>query len=156
MKHSDKLNINRLLHHCDMFRYACDGSPEFRMNPIASDFFQFGLLHLTSTLFITEGGMFHRILDPMGHSTLLRRVDAALDSKVGKTTLRQFVRSKRNKLATHGDLSFASQPREIQKVTYSRRALQQFEQAMTSLEAAVLALAHELEKMMKPKKHRKA
>lgn len=153
MKQSDRLRIERLLKLCRMFLYACGGSPECRVNAVADDLFQFALLHVTSTMFITEEGVFHRILNPMRHQALLAGVDAALDSRVGKTTLRQFIRSKRNKLATHGDLSFSSQPREVRNVTFSPRALQQFEAAMYSLESAVRALSRGLEAMTKRTKN---
>src|SRR3989304_7997778 len=99
MKRSDKMKLERLPRHCCMFGYACGGSPELLVNEVANDFFQFGLLHLTSTAFILESGrLFHRILDPMGYGHLLKDIDSALNSKVGQTTLREFIRLKRNKL----------------------------------------------------------
>ena len=150
MKRSDKMKLERLLRHCCMFGYACGGSPELLVNEVANDFFQFGLLHLTSTAFILEsGGLFHRILDPMGYGHLLKDIDSALNSKVGKTTLREFIRLKRNKLATHGDLSFYSQTKEIQNVTFGKRALREFESAMSALETATTALSLELRAIMR-------
>ena len=159
MKRLDKLKLERLLGHCDMFLFASHGSPVLHTSPVASQFVQFGLLHLTATMFIItdkksdpKGGVFHRILDPMGYGALLGSVDSALDSRIGKTTLKQFVRSKRNRMATHGDLSFLSQPKEVQNVTFSKRALRQFEAAMESLESAVLALSRNLEALIRSKK----
>lgn len=85
----------------------------------------------------------------MGYGHLLKDVDSALNSKVGKTTLREFIRLKRNKLATHGDLSFYSQPKEIQNVTFSKRALREFERAMSALETAAYALSRKLKEMVR-------
>ena len=82
-----------------MYLYASHGSFEIMINPIAKDFFSFGLLHLTSTMFITkdsrsdpEGGVFHRVLDPLGYGKLLDSIDAILNSPIGETTLKQFIR----------------------------------------------------------------
>ena len=163
MKRSERLSVERLLRHCRMFLYASAGSPDCLVNPVAENFFQFGLLHLTSTMFITTdkktdpaAGVFHRILDPMGHGTLLAGVDAALATKVGQTTLRQFIRTKRNKLATHRDLSFLSQSKEARNVAYNKIALKQYEAAMHLLETAVLALSRELERMTEAKNRARA
>ena len=137
-----------------MYIYASSGSPELMVNEIARDFFNFGLLHLTSTMFITtdsrsdpEGGVFHRILDPLGYGNLLDSIDSILDSPVGNTTLRQYIRSKRNKLAVHGSLKFSSQPREVQDVTFDDEALSQFEERMYDLDDAVKVLLGELKSL---------
>lgn len=148
--------ISSLVRHCRMYIYASGGSPELMVNQIARDFFNFGCLHLVSTMFITtdsrsdpEGGAFHRILDPLGYGTLLDPIDNILDSQVGNTTLRQYIRSKRNKLAVHGSLEFSSQPREVQDVTFDKEALIQFEKRMQDLDEAVAVLEGELEKIEK-------
>jgi hypothetical protein len=146
--------ISSLVRHCRMYMYASSGSPELMVNEIARDFFTFGLLHLISTMFITtdsrndpEGGVFHRILDPLGYRKLLDSIDNILDSPVGNTTLRQYIRSKRNKLAVHGSLKFSSQPREVQDVILDDEALNQFKQNMHDLDGAVAVLIEELEKL---------
>lgn len=122
--------IYSLVRHCQMYMYASNGRPELMFNEIARDFFTFGLIHLISTMFITtdsqsdpEGGVFHRILDPLGYGTLLYSIDDILDSPIGKTSLRQYIRSKRNKLAVHGSLEFSSQPNKVQDVTFDEEAL---------------------------------
>ena len=136
-----------------MYLYGSAGSPELMVNDVAQDFFSFALLHLTCTMFITTDppdprqGIFHRILDPMGQSHLLAEVDNILDSAVGKTTLRQFLRSKRNKLATHGSVAFSSQPREVQDVTFDEESLQQHHDAMTQLDRAVFRLEQRLRRL---------
>lgn len=146
--------ISSLVRHCRMYMYASKGSPEPMFNEIASDFFTFGLLHLISTMFITtdsrsdpEGGFFHRVLDPLGYGTLLETVDDILDSPVGMTKLRQYIRSKRNKLAVHGSLGFSSQPSEVQDVTFDDEALIQFTERMHDFDEAVAVLERKLEEL---------
>lgn len=151
---ADKTKVECLIRHCRMFLYASNASPEFVMNPVAKEFLVFGLLHLTCTMFITtdaqtdpHGGAFHRVLDKMGHGHLLDDIDAALDVTVGRTTLKQYLRAKRNKLATHGELALASQPKEIQDVTFSKKSLRQFDSAMSKLESAVHILLRRLQQL---------
>jgi hypothetical protein len=115
MKPFDEHPVSALRRHCRMYLYGSSGSPELLMNEVARDFFSFAMLHLICTMFITTdqrsdpaGGVFHRVLDPMGMSYLLTDIDRRLDSPIGNTTLRIFVRSKRNKLATHGRLAFSN------------------------------------------------
>ncbi len=86
-----------------MYIYASAGSPKLIVNETARDFFTFGMLHLVSTMFITtdsgkdpEGGVFHRLLDPMGLGSMIDAIDTILETLVGKTTLKQFIRPKRN------------------------------------------------------------
>ena len=130
MRPSDEHPISALRRHCRMYLYGSGGSFELMGNEVARDFFSFAMLHLTCTMFITTDrgnprqGIFHRTLDPIGQSHLLTEVDDILDSPLGKTTLRQFLRSKRNKLATHGTVTFSSQPREVQDVTFDDESLQ--------------------------------
>ena len=137
-----------------MYLYASEGHPEQMANPGAQDFFIFGLLHLISTMFITldnrkekHGGVFHRILDPMGYGDLLDEVDDILALPVGKTNLKQYIRTKRNKMATHGTLEFDAQDKETQEVTDDHKAIDQYYQAMHELDAAVLNLQAELTKL---------
>ena len=92
-------------------------------------------------------GVFHRTLDPMGHSDLLNEIDDILGSPLGKTTLRQFIRSKRNKLATHGNVAFSSQPHEVRDVSFDQESLKQFQDAMTRLDHAVFRLEQKLSRL---------
>jgi len=153
MRPSDEHPISALRRHCRMYLYGSGGSFELMGNEVARDFFSFAMLHLTCTMFITTDrgnprqGIFHRTLDPIGQSHLLTEVDDILDSPLGKTTLRQFLRSKRNKLATHGTVTFSSQPREVQDVTFDDESLQQHYDAMTRLDAAVFKLEEELRRL---------
>jgi len=150
MTTSDEHPISALRRHCRMYLYGSGGSPELMVNEVAQDFFSFTMLHLTCTMFITTDhgdprqGIFGRILDPMGQSHLLTEIDSILDSPLGKTTLRQFLRSKRNKVATHGSVAFSSQPREVQDITFDDESLQQHHDAMTKLDQAVFMLEEEL------------
>lgn len=140
-----------LRRHCRMYLYGSAGSPELLVNDIARDFYSFALLHLTCTMFITTdtkkdpaGGAFHRILDPMGYSEFLTDIDRILDQPIGKTNLRHYIRSKRNKLATHGSLAFTTQPQAVQEVTFDDVSLTQFRTAMHELDDAVAKLEQQL------------
>lgn len=157
---SDKKNreiLESLIWHCRMFLYGCSDSPELLVNEIANSFFQFAMLHLTSTMFITKdkssdthGGFFYRALSPMGLEYLLAPIEKVLDSPIGNTTLREFIRSKRNKLCTHGDLSFRSQPLKIQTVAWDNNAIEQFNEAHENLNLQVQNLLKQLELVMPP------
>jgi len=156
MKQCDEESIYSLIRHCQMYIYASGDSPEIILNEVAKDFFNFGFLHLISTMFITKdsrsetkGGAFHRILDPLGYGLLMDPIDNILDSPIGKTTLRQYIRSKRNKLCTHGSLKFFTQPHEVRNVTFNNKALNQFEERMYSLDEAVIILKNKLDKLEK-------
>ena len=83
---------------------------------------------------------------------LLNPVETALSRKIGKTTLREFLRQKRNKLVTYGYLDFESQLFKLQKVTHSKRAIRQFNQAFEELESAVQSLLKQLKKELHNKK----
>ena len=65
------------------------------------------------------------------------------------TTLRQYIRSKRNKLAVHGSLEFSAQPSEVQEVTFDEDALSQFTESMHDLDEAVLILEKKLKELDK-------
>ena len=154
MKHDEQV-INCLIRHCRMYLYGANGNPEPLHNEVARDFFTFAFLHLTSTMFITTdqkgqpGGLFHRLLNPMNLGTLLTPIDLILERPLGKTTLKQFIRTKRNKLATHGTLAFSTQPKEVQAVTFDDSTLQQYHDAMSDLATAILRVLTELEKLEK-------
>lgn len=143
-----------LKRHCRMYLYGSNGSPEVIVNEVAQDFYIFALLHLISTMFITadnkndeNGGIFHRILDPLGKEILLIDIDKILSQPIGKTTLKQYIRTKRNKLATHGKLSFSSQPEQIKKLTFNEKNVNQFYEGMRRLDKAVYKLYNDLEKL---------
>lgn len=153
MTMGDEHPIRALRRYCRMYFYGSRGSPELMLNEVAQDFFSFALLHLTCTMFITTDhgdpcpGIFHRALDPLGLADLLTEIDQILDSRLGQTTLRQFLRSKRNKLATHGTGCFSSQPADVQAVTFDEDALQQYAAAMTQLDEAVFTLERKLARL---------
>ena len=143
--------IGRLRRHCQMFLFGCNPGAYFIKNDIEEDFVNFALMHLICTMFITRdksketrGGVFYRILNPIGYANLLDPIEEALNMKVGKTTLRNYIRNKRNKLAAHGDLSFDSQKDEVQEVTFNEEALDEFKEAMSTLEFEVSQLYRKL------------
>ncbi len=139
-----------------MYLFGAKGHPAIMLGgDDAQDFTQFALLHLISTMFITtddksetKGGVFHRILDPLGYSSLLTDIDATLQMPVGKITLKQFLRTKRNKLATHGTMGFDTQNVNAQEVIDNEQAIWQFNNAMEKLDQNVQALLLELEELI--------
>lgn len=157
MKSANENQISMLIRHCRMYLYGSKCSPEMLVNDIAQDFYNFSLLHLTCTMFITTDqknspqGIFHRILDPLHKRELLADIDIIFDSPIGNTTLRQFIRSKRNKLATHGLLDFSSQPKDVQNITFNKNSLQQYQDAMFKLDKAVSRLEQKLCHMLSEK-----
>jgi len=142
--------IEMLRRHCAMYRYGADASRSPFLSPTAESFISFAGLHLVNTMFITTdthggaGGAFHKVLDPLGYSGLLDEVDRVLSLPVGRTTLRQYVRSKRNRLAVHGTLEYESQPTDVRAVTSDEAALEQFGDAMAELDDAVEDLDRQL------------
>ena len=151
MNEYDEKPITSLIRHCQMYTFASKGIPQQRINGIANDFFIFGLLHLISTMFITtdspndsKGGVFHRILDPLGYGSLLEPIDDLLNSAVGTTTSKQYIRSKRNKLTVHGSLKFSNQPGAVQEITFDENALDQFTENMEKFDREILILQKKL------------
>ena len=151
MNNYDEKPVACLIRHCQMYIFASNGIPQQRVNEIANDFIVFGFLHLISTMFITtdsrndpECGIFHRILDPLGYGSLLEPIDNVLNSPVGKITLKQYIRSKRNKLAVHGYLKFSNQPDTVQEITFDDNALIQFTENMEKLDKEIVLLEKKL------------
>jgi hypothetical protein len=139
-----------------MFLYGCSGSPEVKFNEVARDFNSFAIMHLTCTMFITtdsnddkNGGVFHRILDPKGKSTLLRRVDKIFSKKVGPITLKQYLQERRNRLATHRTLSHYELSAENQAIVNNPQSISNYYTLMEDLEKAVYNLLLELIKLKK-------
>ncbi len=95
------------------------------------------------------GGFCYRALDALGLGDKLRPIRRTLESKVGKTTLGDFIRHSRNKLGTHGDLHFSALPAEAQAVPGSPRAIAQFERAMDKLESQAANIRIVLENLSK-------
>lgn len=154
--------ISLLRRHCRMFLYGSNSFPELIVNEVARDFYSFALLHLICTMFITTdkkneniGGIFHRVLDPLGKSELINEIDKILSLPIGRTTLKQFFRSKRNKLATHGSLSFSSQQDSNIDVIINKSNLDQYVEAMNQLSLAVFKLDENLKVIEKSKKYKK-
>ena len=152
----DTESLRRLIIHCRMFLYASRGSPVIPTNKIADYVFQFTWMHLLSTMFIikdkksdTRGGFFYRVLDPMGLTYLLESLEKILDSPVGSTTMQTFIQKKRNKSATHGDLSFESFPREIRQIASEPTSIDQFYELCAALEGNVFQLTKKLESILK-------
>jgi hypothetical protein len=144
--------ITMLKRHCSMFLYGSNGIPEILTNRIAQDFFSFALLHLTCTMFLTSDsnndvGIFHRILDPIGKSELLVRIDDIFESAIGNTTVGEFIRLRRNRLATHRSLSIKELPQENLEVSFDPDSIKQYYQAMDSLSREVSYLYDKLDQL---------
>jgi hypothetical protein len=143
--------INMLIKHCRMFLYGCSGSPELYVNEVAQDFYSFALMHLTCTMFLTKdsskdekGGVFHRVLDPLGKSNYLRTIDKIFAKKVGKITLETYIKERRNLLATHRTLSLQSLSVENQAIVNNQAAHRRFDTLMEDLKRAVTNLLMDL------------
>jgi hypothetical protein len=80
----------------------------------------------------------------MGRAHLLTTIDHLLDSPVGATTLRDYFRTKRNRLATHGTLAFSDQPEEVRAITHEDVSQKQFRDRMDEMRRAVSILDDEL------------
>ena len=151
MIYRDLEKIANLRRHCDMYIYASRTIPQLSFSDIAIDLYSFTILHLVCTMFITTdtkkdvtGGVFHRILDPMGNSHLLANIDHVLNRPIGNTNLRRYFRSKRNKLAAHGTLEFTTQPNSVQDVTFDEVSQNQFYSAMEEFDQAIIDLERDL------------
>jgi hypothetical protein len=87
----------------------------------------------------------------MGLQHLVDPVCDVLDTPVGGTTFGDFIRKSRNKLCTHGDLSFESLPASVQQVSLNSALAEQCEHLMDELAERVFslerALKEELEKV---------
>jgi hypothetical protein len=147
--------IAMLYRHCRMYCYGSNGSPELAINEVARNYFIFAMLHLTSTMFITKDskndkyeGIFHRTLDPLGYQDFLKEIDNIMNTQIGKTTLKEYVRIKRNKLATHGELLFESQPNDVVDVTNNQHYIDQYFKAMHQLDIAVMRLSFKLKSII--------
>lgn len=148
--------MDMLIRHCHMFLYGCSGSPEVKFNEVARDFYSFAIMHLICTMFITtdsnddkNGGVFHRILDPLGKSILLRHVDKIISKKVGSITLKEYLKERRNRLATHRTLSLHELSAENQAIVNNPQAIRKYYTLMEDLEKAVYTLLLELIKLNK-------
>jgi hypothetical protein len=123
--------------------------------PIQRLYDTFALMHLITTMFLLDknkhamGGYCYRSLKDLGLADKLEPIRRTLEGKVGKTTLGDFIRHSRNKLATHGELTFASLPPEAQGVHGSPQALSQFNRLMERLDGQVTRLRIALENRLR-------
>lgn len=147
-------SIEILILHCRMFCYGYRDSLEFLIDPIASLYNQFAGLHLISTMFLIKdkkreirGGVFYRVLQPIGLEHLLAPIWEVMDLPLGNTNFGDYLRISRNKLTTHGDLSFMSLPSDVQHITFDEDAVEQFNELLEKLAECVIELQDSLEKI---------
>lgn len=153
---SDKDTIQLLIIQCHMFEYGFNLSPDYAEQPIGFLYHGFAGLHLISTMFLTKDdgetgpryGVFYRILKPMGLEYLLVPIWKIMDSRVGKTTFGEYIRHSRNKLCTHGNLSFESLPPQIQALAFDASTNTEFQRLLEKLSQKILSLQHDLEKVV--------
>jgi hypothetical protein len=112
----------------------------------------FALMHLITTIFLVDkrqlpmGGFAYRVLIRLRLAHLLEPIRKTMERKLGKTTLGDYLRRSRNKLAVHGDLDFASLSTDEQDVTFNEKALQTYERLMEQFERQVGRLKTKLER----------
>ena len=142
-----KESIELVIFHCDMFLYGYQGPTDAIVNPVANSYNQFAGLHLISTMFLIQddrkepmGGFCYRTLEPLGISDLLDAIRQLIETPVGQTTFGDFIRYSRNKLATHGDLSFSQMPKNTQSLPFEENAFRKFQKLMGELAEEVYRL----------------
>lgn len=158
MNKKDKEKIRRVIVHCKMFEYGFNQTYRFPIDdPISLNYDSFAGLHLISTMFLLDkgnkpmGGFCYRILEPMRLAVLLEPIREIVESPIGNTTFGNFIRNSRNKLATHGDLSFASLPVVDKKLPFSNDLVERFQYIFERLAEEVKNLENNLEKMLNEK-----
>ena len=153
-------SIERVILHCDMFLYGNTGSADTFLNPIARRFYDFAGIHLMSTMFLIQdsqhnpkpmGGFCYRVLEPLGFAYLLEGIQQILQTPLGQTTLGDYIRRCRNKLATHGDLSAARMPEKELSFLHYDNAEVDHERLMDELQREVQKLRSKLEELLSQK-----
>jgi|GEM_PF-2971321 len=124
--------------------------------PVQRLYNTFALMHLITTMFLLDkkdhllmGGFCYQALNSLGLADKLEPLRKTFDGKVGKTTLGEYIRLSRNKLATHGDLTVFSLPPAVQDASGSPRAIAQFDRLMEKLDGQTTRLRIILENRMK-------
>jgi hypothetical protein len=147
-------DIERLMRLCKMLIFAMNyPSSSPIVNEIEEEFHNFGLTHLICTMFITtddredHGGVFYRILKAKNHDSLLDGVESVLNMDLGGVSLKELFRNKRNKMMVHGDLSFASQKDEVQKVALDEDMYNNYLESMQNLHEEVERLHKKLSEL---------
>ena len=155
MDEKTKESIELVIFHCEMFLYGYKGPPDAIFNPVANSYNQFAGLHLVSTMFLIQdvpkepmGGFCYRTLEPLGKSDLLDAIRQLFETPVGQTTFGDFMRLSRNKLATHGDLSFSQMPEKTQSLPFDRNAFRKFQKLMGELAEEVSRLRCRLKEIV--------
>jgi len=122
--------LKEVLIHCDMllrnmqFEYSpqlVDLGVQDRTDVLLN---QFTFMHLFTTMFAVDGanrpagGAVYLLLETAGRADMLDAISEIIHAPVGETTFADYVRTCRNKLTVHGDLSFDNLPASVQAVTY--------------------------------------
>jgi len=151
-------SIERVILHCDMLLYGNTGSADTYLNPIARRFNDFAGIHLISTMFLIQdnkkdpmGGFCYRVLEPLGFADLLKGIQQLFQTPLGQTTLGDYIRLCRNRLATHGDLSAAQMPEKELSLLHYDNAEVDYERLMDELQREVQKLRSKLKELLSQK-----
>ena len=111
-----------------MLQWASQGSPHELFNPVAQTFRHFGILNLLAAMFLLDrsagapiGGWVYPLLRDIGEEALLQPIIQTFDSPVGGTTYGELLRSVRNKLTMHGELTEDTLPDAVRQVRKRKR-----------------------------------
>jgi hypothetical protein len=142
--------ISNFFVHCDMLQLALtrEGGNLLNDGPFTIPeeealLNSFSSLHLITSMFLVDarnqatGGLCSTILKKRRRLHLLDEIRDLLHRGVGQTTVGDFLRKSRNKLATHGDFSFGSLPPSEREVLAVELYRNQLATAVGELPAAV-------------------
>lgn len=147
-------DLQLLRDHCDMLLLSfgrvgdlfAAPQPQNREALIAGLLDAFSLLHLLTTLYLVDsnghvtGGIATHILRQRSQHGLLRDIHSIMGRDVGRTSVGDFLRRARNKLAVHGDLTYGRLAPEIREVLESPQLLATLNAELAKLPAATIAL----------------
>ncbi len=162
MNKKERKEIKILIDHCDMLLFGSSSHPFYFSQTegleIARKYNLFCLINLVAAMFLIKdrdekddtdaGGVFYRLLKPMGYDYLLDPIKEIMKTPIGETTFGNYQRLMRNRLCTHGDFSRDSLPEAEQNFIYSKENINNFYTLLDRLTYEVEVLRKELEKLI--------
>jgi len=158
LNENEKKDIQRIIDHCSMLKDAFM-HPELQnlaeQDVSIDDLRTFTQIQLIGTMFLVYdneeeresvpmGGFLYRILKPLDLEHLLDSIRNILSQSIGPLTFEEFAREQRDKLTTHGDLSFESMSEAAKAVPRLEAAVKRWQEVMNELLEAVTELQDEL------------